>query len=384
MSDIHSPLGQGKKRNKRGGSRFRAYSWMGPAVVVAGIAGIAGFLARGNGGMFRSPAPPPSQENVAASSVISASKPRSSIERPSGSASGPAIIKVAPDMPASFNGVGINDPSKAGQNLRVAHLPDAELIEVSPVGPLPVRGADGRRPLDVYARAWSGARGARVAIVIGGLGLSQTGTQNAIRQLPEEVTLAFAPQGNSLQRWMQAARQRGHEILMQVPLEPFDYPRVDPGRNTLTVERGSEKNVADLHWALSRVTNYTGVMNYMGARFTADAGSLTPVMREIGRRGLLYLDDGTSARSQADAVAAEQATPFAAADLTLDAAHERGDILKKLDELERIARAKGTAIATGAAFPATVEAIALWANEAKARGIEIVPVSALVRDPERE
>ena len=87
-----------------------------------------------------------------------------------------------------------------------------------------MRGADGRRPVDVYARPWSGARGARVAIVIGGLGLSQTGTQAAIAKLPAEMTLAFAPQGNSIGRWMQEARRKGHEIVMQVPLEPFDYP----------------------------------------------------------------------------------------------------------------------------------------------------------------
>ncbi|WP_412160064.1 divergent polysaccharide deacetylase family protein, partial [Pantoea sp. SIMBA_079] len=67
---------------------------------------------------------------------------------------------------------------------------------------------------------------------MGGLGLSQTGSMEAIDKLPQEVTLGFAPQGNSLQRWMQAARQNGHELVLQLPMEPFDYPRVNPGRNT--------------------------------------------------------------------------------------------------------------------------------------------------------
>ena len=175
----------------------------------------------------------------------------------------------AEDKPA--NGVVvIRDPSAVGQNLRVAHLPDRALIEDSDSGPLPIRSIDGRRPMDVYARPWSGARGARIAIVIGGLGLSQTGTQEAIGKLPGEVTLGFSSQGNSLGRWMQAARQSGHEIVMQVPLEPFDYPNVDPGRNTLTVDGTAEENLKNLRWALSRTTNYTGVMNYMGARFSSD------------------------------------------------------------------------------------------------------------------
>lgn len=277
----------------------------------------------------------------------------------------------------------VGDPARQAQDPRTAHLPEPDLLEQSPQGPLPVIAPDGRRPLDAYARPWSGARGARVAIVIGGLGLSQTGSQNAIRVLPPEITLAFSPEGNSLGRWMQAGRQEGHEILLQIPLEPFDYPQVNPGRNTLKVDANPASMIENLHKTMGRITNYTGVMNYMGARFTSETAAMTPVMQEITRRGLLYLDDGTSARSQADAIAVQQGTPYAAADLLIDATQERGSILKKLDELERIARAKGTAIATGSAFDVTVEAVAAWANEAKARGIEIVPISALVRDPQK-
>ena len=83
------------------------------------------------------------------------------------------------------------------------------------------------------ARAWRSSSA--------GLAVSQTGTQEAIEKLPAEVTLAFAPQGNSIGRWMQAARRKGHEIFMQVPLEPFDYPNVNPGRNTLTVAATPEE-----------------------------------------------------------------------------------------------------------------------------------------------
>ena len=296
----------------------------------------------------------------------------------------PSIIKVNPDAAPSGDGViVIRDPSALNQNPRTAHLPDRALIEQTEYGPLPKRGPDGRRPLDVYARPWSGARGARVAIVVGGMGLSQSGTQAAIKRLPGEVTLAFAPSGNSLPRWMQAARQGGHEIVMQAPMEPFDFPRVNPGRNTLTVDAAPEDNIANLLWALSRTTNYTGVMNYMGARFTADEAALAPVMAELGKRGLLYLDDGSSARSQASALALRNRVPFAAADAQIDAVQDRASILKKLDELEATARAKGTAIGVGAGFDVTVEAVAEWAAEAKKRGVELVPVSALAFDPEK-
>ncbi|RUM98609.1 divergent polysaccharide deacetylase family protein [Pseudaminobacter arsenicus] len=298
-------------------------------------------------------------------------------------AEGPSIIHVNPPETSANGVVVIRDPSAIGQNLRVAHLPDKALIEEGASGPLPVRAADGRRPIDVYARPWSGARGARIAIVIGGLGVSQTGTQSAIRKLPPEITLAFASQGNSIGRWMQESRREGHEIVMQLPLEPFDYPNVNPGRNTLTVAASAEENLENLRWTLSRTTNYTGVMNYMGARFAADPAAMKPVMAELGRRGLLYLDDGSSARSTAPELALESAVPFAVGDTVIDQTRERGAILDKLDELERMARAKGFAIGTGSAFDVTVDAVAAWASEVRKRGIEIVPISAVVTDPER-
>lgn len=327
-------------------------------------------------------APPVAEPTQQAKAVV----PEPGGENISRSSTGPSIIKVDPGAKPAGDAekvVIIRDPSAIGQNLRVAHLPDKALIEQSETGPLPIRAADGRRPFDVYARPWSGARGARIALVIGGLGVSQTGTQAALDKLPAEVTLAFASQGNSLGRWMQVARRDGHEIVMQVPLEPFDYPNVNPGRNTLTTEAGADENLKNLHWSLSRITNYTGVMNYMGARFTADPEAMGGLMAELGKRGLLYLDDGSSARSLAPELAVKSGVPLAVADTAIDAVQNRGEILKKLDQLERTARAKGFALGTGTAFDVTVDTVSAWINEAKARGIEIVPVSAVANDPER-
>ena len=299
-----------------------------------------------------------------------------------------SIVRVDPDEADSGESViVIRDPASIGQHPRLAHLPDRALIEESEAGPLPVREPGGRRPFDAYARAWSGTRGARIAIIIGGLGLSQTTTERAIAELRPEITLAFAPAGNSLSRWMQAARRGGHEVILQVPMEPFGYPNENPGRNTLTVDTDAVQNLKRLRWALSRITNYTGVMNYMGARFTADTELMAPVISEIGARGLMYVDDGTSARSVAQPLALQKGVPFAAADALIDASGDRrapapGEILKKLDELERIARAKGYAVGTGSAFDETIDTVAGWAREVSARGIELVPISAVAIDPE--
>lgn len=380
---IEQPLGLNVRRQKRG-LRLPSLSAVTFWVAVIAVVGASSAIAlrdrpyrEPNRAVVsvpvEEPAAPASGEQAAANT------PPVSTRVDTG---GSSIIRVNP--PSDGNEIVVSDPSAKGQSLRVAHLPDRALIEETELGPLPVRAPDGRRAFDVYARPWSGARGARVAIVIGGLAVSQTGTQTAIESLPPEVTLAFASGGNSIDRWMQTARQQGHEILMQVPMEPFDYPNVDPGRNTLTVDASAEENAGRLRIALSRTTNYTGVMNYLGGRFVADRGAMEPVMAELSERGLMYLDDGSSARSLAEELATGARGPYAAADLFIDRQRDRGDILKKLDEAERIARAKGSAIAVGSAFDTTVSAVAEWVTEARKRGIEIVPVSALANDPEAQ
>jgi polysaccharide deacetylase 2 family uncharacterized protein YibQ len=275
----------------------------------------------------------------------------------------------------------VRDPTVAeiGQSLQVAHLPNDDALEETEWGGLPVRTPDGRRPMDIYARPWSSAGGKRIAIVIGGLGLSQTGTLRAIKELPPEITLAFAPQGHSLNRWMREARSQGHELLVQVPMEPYDYPRIDPGPQTLTVAAGEETNLANLRWALGQISNYTGIVNYQGGRFATDADAIGPVLREVSERGLLFMNDGTAGGAGLASLARAYDTPYVTGHVVLDATQDPSAIQERLKELEKIAEANGYAIGSGSAFEVTVDTVAAWANGAKKRGFEIVGVSALAR-----
>jgi polysaccharide deacetylase 2 family uncharacterized protein YibQ len=257
-----------------------------------------------------------------------------------------------------------------------AAIPD--LIEQSAYGPLPRVSPDGRRPREAYARRSPpvAAGTPRVALVISGMGLSQTGTQSAIAALPQDVTLAFAPYGSSLQRWVDKARADGHEVLLQVPLEPEGYPDQDPGEHTLLVSTDHHANDQNLEWVLSRMTSYAGVMNYMGARFTSDDHAMMPFLGEVGERGLYYLDDGSSPQSHSDVVGEALQVPVVKADRILDQGRSAGEIGRELDALEAIARTRGIAVGVASAFPTSVETIAKWAREAPARGIVIVPASA--------
>ena len=97
----------------------------------------------------------------------------------------------------------------------------------------------------------------------------------------------------------------------------------------------------------------------------------------------MMLDDGSSAQSRADSIAGDLGLPFAAADAAIDLDRDPGAIEAQLRRLEELAKGTGTAIGVASAFPQTVEAIDRWIAGVESRGFEIVPVSALARDPGR-
>lgn len=296
----------------------------------------------------------------------------------SGSARTPADVAEAQPLPAGADDASERAGLQAGPSSTSA---DPGLIEISSFGPLPRIAPDGRRPRLAYAGrpAATGAGTPKVALVVGGLGLSQTGTQDAIAALPAGVTLAFAPYGASLQRWVDKARADGHEVLLQVPLEPENYPADNPGEHTLLVA-DRQQTGQDLAWNLARMTSYAGVMNYMGGRFTSDEKALGPVLGEIGARGLFYLDDGSSPQSRAAALGGTLQVPVVTADSIVDAERSPEAIERQLAGLEATARSRGVAVGVATAFPTTLKAVESWAKGAAERGIALVPATAALPD----
>jgi uncharacterized protein len=271
-----------------------------------------------------------------------------------------------------------------GQAIRLNPAPDPRLTERTRYGLLPRIGPDGARPLDVYARPATGLPGgakpvARVAVLISGLGIGESATADAVAKLPPAVTLAFAPYGSDLEHMVGQARDAGHEVMLQVPMEPYDYPDNDPGPHTLTVEARPQDNLERLSWVLGRFTGYIGLVNFMGAKLTADEAALAPILKEIGGRGLAFLDDGSSSRSVLG-TGSTPATPgpaaVARAHAVIDTVPRAGAIDRELQRLEDVARERGFAVGTASALPVSVDRIARWAQSLEGRGILLVPVSS--------
>ena len=397
MNDLHKPLGQSK--NKGGAqentwaNKFANRDWLMPAVGV----GCVCLLSYAAYVVFDSK--PADKVVVALGDAKVAPTVSKNKKQPAGETREPKALDLdengeidlskikplTPLDPLDQNGDPAATkqafkPKPAPRNSRSAWVPLPDLVERSEFGRLPKISSGGIRPLDAYSQS-SGMVGAnRIALIVGGLGISQTGTQSAIAELPSEVTLGFSPFGNSLQRWMQRARREGHEVVLQLPMEPLGYPTIDPGPHTLTSRASRGENLKNLRWSLGRMTNYPLVMNYLGAGLSNKPAVLRPILEEIRNRGLGFIDDGSVQASSAPQMSKDIRLPHAVGAMTVDSNREEARILASLRNLEALARQKGFAIGVATAFPGTVDIIKTWAKDAQKRGILIVPASNLIKD----
>lgn len=268
------------------------------------------------------------------------------------------------------------DPGASGQRVSLAE-PDAQLMQETSRGPLPIIGPDGRKPWQVYARPVPPADGRpRLAVVVSELGLSRDATARAIR-LPGPVTLSFTPYASSLPQDVARARGAGHEVLLDLPMEPISYPADDPGPHTLLTSLNPTDNLARLEWLLGRFTGYVGVINHMGSRFTAAPDSLRPVLDALNARGLMFVDSRSTSKSAAATLASQIGLPRAINDRFIDHDPSRSAIDQAMADIESMARSNGWAVAVARPFPVTLARLAAWIPALEQRGIEVVPVSAL-------
>ena len=260
-----------------------------------------------------------------------------------------------------------------------------KLLESSRYGMIPV-AAEGMKPFRAYAggsdanRALA-AKTPSIAIVISGLGVGAAKTADAIMKLPAAVTLAFTPYGSDPTKLVERARAQKHEVLLQVPMEPFDYPDNDPGPQTLLTTLGAEQNIDRLAWHMSRFQGYVGIANFMGSRFVTTDAALQPIVKDAAKRGLAWLDDGTAPRSVAGVIAEGQAMPFAKADVGIDTVPTPAEIDRALARLETLAKERGTSVGVASALPISVERIGNWAKQLESRGIMLVPLTTAMLKP---
>ncbi|MFN4226252.1 MAG: divergent polysaccharide deacetylase family protein [Hyphomonas sp.] len=255
------------------------------------------------------------------------------------------------------------------------------IASVAPSAPAVVKKPASKAPADVYARSFSNPEGRpMVGLVIGGLGINATQTQLAIDDLPADVTLSFALDSKRLDYWIKTARADGHEVLIEVPMEAYDYGRMKMHPDTLLAGADAKTNLARLDAILSRTTGYFGIVNYQGAKFAANAEAASPVLQRLAERGYAFIDDGSLERAGFAATARTTGVRYARAAGPIDTRQSPDEINAELLDLETLAREKGAAFGSGYAFPMTVEAAKTWIAQLPEKGLVLAPVSAITRE----
>jgi len=257
--------------------------------------------------------------------------------------------------------------------------PDPQFGEASDFGTLPrARGSQG--VWKANARPFDGPPDKpRVTIILTGLGLSRAATLAAISQTPAGVTLAFDPYTRNLDEWLGLGRSNGHEALVQLPMEPGDFPISDPGPFALLTDFDAQQNIQRLHQVLGSATGYTGVIQVMGSKFAASEAALRPALEEMKKRGVLFVSVPANNDDRGFAVAQDVGVPSTRVDLKLDTELTPTAIDNRITELERLARAKGRAVGIAEAYPVTLARLSIWGQALSLKEIQLAPASAIVQ-----
>jgi hypothetical protein len=253
--------------------------------------------------------------------------------------------------------------------------PVGDLLKDSPDGPLPV--ADGAKEARLaYARPFTEPKdkAVKVAVVVVGLGVSREAAEAAIAKLPPEVGLSFSPYAGGLDAWVKKARAAGHEVLLDLPLEPPNFPLHDAGPLAIMVRDNPGQAIDQLHAILGKTTSYVGVSAALKSPVTSGE-DWAQILRDIKSRGLLFLGDGLAGMKKDD-VPASATVALVPDDVPFRAAIDAG-----FARVLATAQRDGSAIAYVSPRPVTFERLLAWAATLPQKGAVLAPASAIAKAP---
>lgn len=272
------------------------------------------------------------------------------------------------------------DVAPEENKIQLAVAPIADLAE--PFGAdatLPKIADDGRAPWQMYARpAAAGGSRAKAVIVVAGLGTDQSITNEAIERLPGAITLVIDAQAREARDVLQLARQAGHETLLALPAEPFDYPQSDPGPDTLLTNLSANENTRRLRHFMSLGSGYLGLTTLTGDRYLSMPKSTQLLLKESRQRGLALFDARLSGKTALQDQAGK-GQPVAVTDLAIQADMTVEEIDGTLAQVEALARQQGAVICLVYASPLVIDRLHHWLPTLAELDIMLSPVSAVLR-----
>lgn len=256
----------------------------------------------------------------------------------------------------------------------LANAPEAKLLRETPFGAIPII-FNGREPRIAYARPFAEAPSKpRIGIVVVGLGLSREATDAAISKLPPDISLSFSPYAADLGDWIRKARAAGHEVLLDLPLQPQNYPTRDTGPLAIMVNDTGDVLTQKMQRLMGKADSYIGFAGTLQSP-VATTEQWPSLLRLIRSHGLMFVGDGLAGVRKTDAPA------HASVSIVLDEAPFRAAIDARLTRAELAAQRDGQVVAFISARPVSFERLLLWIKDIGPKGLQLAPVSALTTPP---
>jgi len=217
----------------------------------------------------------------------------------------------------------------------------------------------------------------KVAIVIDDLGGETSVSQELLRwDLPVTFSiLPFTPHAKTLAL---EAQRKGKEIILHLPMEPHEYPKIKPGEGVLLQEMNDEKLLHQLSKDIEAVPYIKGVSNHMGSRLMEDPEKMRIILSELKRRGLFFLDSRTTPQTVGLQTAKSLGLRATERSLFLDNSQKEEDVKQQLEKLVHLALSKGKAIGIGHPHASTIKSLKEMIPKIQEKGIEIVLLSDLM------
>lgn len=261
--------------------------------------------------------------------------------------------------------------------------PIANLSRVSPFGRIPKPGPNGERAVKAYARPFTPpATKSKISLIIGGLGIDRTLTRRIINETPPEVTLSFAAHTPGLQNWIDQARAKGHEVLLELPMESQDFNPAEPGaENTLQTSVSAGRNIRSLDWHMSRGQGYFAVTNYNGDKLVTRTDALAPILAHLSDAGLGFIYDGSASAPTLPVLSASANLPYTQAFTLIDGTPQVTAVEIELRRLEARASSGLTPIGVGFAYASTLDLVKSWVQTLPEKDIVLAPASYVLNGP---
>lgn len=216
-----------------------------------------------------------------------------------------------------------------------------------------------------------------VAIVIDDWGYSTKNCQY-LKSIKSPITVAVLPKLAHSEDVMRCAHDAGQELMLHLPMEAHHNADEYPPDYLLKTSMSPIKIDNLLSDTLDQMPLIVGVNNHMGSKATEDKTTMTTIFKQLKHRGLFYMDSRVTSKSVCEPLAKQAGLPFASRDVFLDNVNERQAIISELNNLARIAKKRGKAVAIGHDRTLTLQVIEERIPWFKEQGIEFVTVKEYI------